>query len=103
MGEQRKDLFTKLAEAGEDAIQRLSDMPGLTKVTESVNTMRTRVDDLSRRMRGVEDLERRIEVLEKRVDKLSGPKARRRTTTGRASRPGTTRRTSPPPELPPPS
>ena len=49
MAEERgKDLFTRLAEAGEDAIQRISDMPGAAKLTDTVNTLRGRVDELQR-------------------------------------------------------
>jgi hypothetical protein len=77
-----KDLFTRLAEVGEDAIQRIADMPGATKLTDAVNGLRSRVDELQRRVRGLDELERRVSVLEQRVDELAGkkPTTRRRTT-----------------------
>jgi hypothetical protein len=81
--QENKDLFTRLAEVGEDAIQKIADMPGAAKLTEAVNTLRSRVDELQKRVRGLDELERRVSALEGRVDELSGkPKAapRRRTT-----------------------
>jgi polyhydroxyalkanoate synthesis regulator phasin len=95
MAEQRKDLLTRLAEAGEDAIQRLSDMPGASRVTDAMNTLRERVDELQRRVRGMDELERRVAALERRVDELAGEKGtgRRRTTPAR-TRAATSRRTT---------
>ena len=69
--EQRKDLIARLADAGEDAIQRLADLPGASRFTDALNQTKARVDDLSRRMRGVEELERRVAALEERVEALS--------------------------------
>jgi hypothetical protein len=83
MAEERKDLLTRLADAGEDAIQRLADVPGAGKLTDTLNGLRGRVDDLQRRVRGIEDLEERLTRLEKRVAELEG--GRRRTTARRAS------------------
>jgi polyhydroxyalkanoate synthesis regulator phasin len=84
---QTKDLFTRLTEAGEEAIHKIADMPGAAKLTEAVNTLRTRVDELQKRMRGLDELEERIAKLERRVDELSTAKpAPRRRTTSAASR-----------------
>jgi hypothetical protein len=84
VAEQResKDLFTRLAEVGEDAINKIADMPAANKLTDAVNGLRTRVDELQRRVRGLDELEQRVAVLEKRVDELGGkkPTTRRRTT-----------------------
>ena len=79
---QTKDLFTRLTEAGEEAIHKIADMPGAAKLTEAVNTLRTRVDELQKRVRGLDELEERIVELERRVDQLSAakPAPRRRTT-----------------------
>ncbi len=86
---QSKDLFTRLAEAGEEAIHKIADFPGGAKLTETVNTLRTRVDELQKRVRGLDELEQRIAELERRVDELSAakPAQRRRTTRAAASEP----------------
>jgi len=52
-------------------MQRLSDAPGADRVLNALNATRDRVDDLQRRVRGLEDLEKRLAALEKKVDKLS--------------------------------
>jgi hypothetical protein len=67
----RNDLLGKLADLSEDAIQRLSDAPGADRVAGALNATRDRVDDLQRRVRGLEELEKRLAALERKVDKLS--------------------------------
>jgi hypothetical protein len=67
-----KDLLSRLADAGEEAIQRLGDVPGGERLLNVATSMRDRMDDLSKRVRGLEKLEARIVELERRVDELSG-------------------------------
>jgi hypothetical protein len=67
----RNDLLGKLADLSEDAIQRLSDAPGADRLVGALNATRDRVDDLQRRVRGLEGLEKRLSALERKVDKLS--------------------------------
>jgi hypothetical protein len=67
----RNDLLGKLADLSEDAIQRLSDAPGADRVAGALNATRDRVDELQRRVRGLEELEKRLAALERKVDKLS--------------------------------
>ena len=65
-----KDLLTRLADAGEEAIHKLADAPGADRVFGAVNSMRDRVDELQRRVRGLEDLEKRLAAVERKVEKL---------------------------------
>jgi hypothetical protein len=67
----KNDLLGRLADLSEDAIQRLSDAPGADRIVGALNATRDRVDDLQRRVRGLEDLEKRLAALERKVDKLS--------------------------------
>jgi hypothetical protein len=95
-----KDLLTKLADAGEDAISRLAKAPGGEQLTHFAHNMRDRMDEMQKKVRGIEDLERRIEALEKRIEALSKPKPRSRATAAkkpaaaRAGRKSTTRRST---------
>jgi polyhydroxyalkanoate synthesis regulator phasin len=73
-----RDLLTRLAEAGEEAIKRLGDAPGANRVTEVANTLRDRVDELQKKVRGIDELERRVEALEKRLAALEKPAPRKR-------------------------
>jgi uncharacterized membrane protein YccC len=70
-GRRRNDLLGRLADLSEEAMQRLSDAPGADRVLGALNTLRDRVDELQKRVRGLEDLDRRLTALERKVDKLS--------------------------------
>jgi polyhydroxyalkanoate synthesis regulator phasin len=85
---QDKDFVSRLADAGEEALQRLSELPGGNKALTAFNDLRARVDELGKKVRGIDELEARVAKLEKQVAEL---KPKRRTTTSR-----TTRKRSPP-------
>jgi uncharacterized protein involved in exopolysaccharide biosynthesis len=70
-GARRTDLLGKLADLSEEAIQRLSDAPGADRALGALNALRDRMDELQKRVRGLEDLEKRLAALERKVDKLS--------------------------------
>ena len=69
-GARRTDLLGKLADLSEEAIQRLSDAPGAERLVGAINATRERVDELQKRVRGMDDLEKRLAALERKVDKL---------------------------------
>jgi hypothetical protein len=64
------DVIARLAGKGEDAIRRLADLPGSQRALEAFNDLKLRVDDLSRKVRGVDDLEKRVAKLEKELAAL---------------------------------
>jgi len=66
-----KDAIGRLSDLGEDAIQRFSGAPGADRVLGALNSTRERLDELQRRLRGIDELEKRVAVLERKVDKLS--------------------------------
>ena len=74
MATPRKDLLTRLADAGEDAISKLGETRGLDRMVGFANTTRDRLDELSKRVSGMDALEKRITKLEKRLDEMSGTK-----------------------------
>jgi hypothetical protein len=67
-----KNPLSQLATIGEEVIGKAAQNPTASKVLQSAMLMKERVDDLSRRVRGLESMERRIEQLEKRLAKLEG-------------------------------
>lgn len=69
--ERRTDLMSKLAELSEEAMHRLQDAPGGDRVVGAMTTMRDRLDELQKRVRGLDELEQRLTALEKKVDKLA--------------------------------
>jgi hypothetical protein len=80
--QQQKDVLQRLADSGEEALQKfIADLPGGSKVVGAANSLFARVDELSKRMRSLDPLERRVAELEKRLDALTKPApAKRRTT-----------------------
>ncbi len=66
-GRESKDLLTRLADAGEDAIQRLADVPGGRRMVDAVGGLRDRIDELQHRMRRVDELEKRVGDLEQKL------------------------------------
>jgi hypothetical protein len=86
MPDQTKDLLARLTDLSEGAIQRISEAPGAEKAYQALKGLGERVDDLQRRTRGFEELEKRLTALEKKVAGLEAkPKpARKTSSTGRA-------------------
>src|SRR5206468_955738 len=77
---ENKDLMARLADAGDQAIQRLGEVPGGKKVMDAVVGTRDRVDELQKRVRALGDLEKRVKALERKVSSLEKPKTARRST-----------------------
>ena len=77
MAKQQKDLLTRLADAGEDALHRLSDAPGMDRVTTFAKSTRKQLDELTKRVQGIKELEARIAKLEKQVASLSKDSGKR--------------------------
>jgi hypothetical protein len=105
MAERKQDLVSKLADRGEQLVGRIGDLPGAKTLVDQVAASAKRLDDVQRRLRSLDPLEKRVTAIERRLDKLEGetkaarPKARRTTAakpaTGSRSTPkGTTRRTT---------
>jgi hypothetical protein len=66
-----RDLLGMLADRGEEAIQRLAETPGADRLLGVAQTLRERVDEMQKRMRGLDALEARIAELERRLEELS--------------------------------
>jgi hypothetical protein len=69
----QQDLLGRLADLSEGAVQRLSEAPGAERAMQALKGLADKVDDLQRRTRGFEELEKRLTKLEKRVDGLAKP------------------------------
>lgn len=82
----------RLADLGEEAIQRIGNAPGGDRVLAAMAGTRDRLDDLQKRVRGLEELDKRVATIERRLDKLEG-KGKTSSTT-RKSPPSSTPRKS---------
>lgn len=83
----QRTLVSRLADAGEEAIQRLGTAPGGERLLAAVNTLRDRMDDMQKQLRAITTIEKRLSAIERRLDKLEGKGARTpaRKTTSRKS------------------
>jgi len=73
-----RDVLGRLADRGEQTLAKLADLPGGTKALKAANDLRARVDELAKKVRGIDAFEERIAKLEHEVTTLkraSKPKA----------------------------
>jgi uncharacterized protein involved in exopolysaccharide biosynthesis len=70
---QPKDILTRVADLSEEALQRLPNFPGGERLLDAVHQSRIRLDEMQKKLRGVDVLERRVDELEKRLAKLEKP------------------------------
>jgi uncharacterized membrane protein YccC len=96
MADRKQDLLGRLADLSEEAVQRLAEAPGADRALQALKGLGDRVDELQRRTRGFEELEKRLSTLEKRVDAIAKPKPARRAASPRPRTP----KSDPPPKLP---
>src|SRR3954463_1069534 len=78
MAEQKQDLLTRLADLSEGAVQRLSEAPGADRALQALKGLGDKVDELQRRTRGFEELEKLLATLERGVASLTKPKPPRK-------------------------
>jgi uncharacterized protein (DUF3084 family) len=71
-----KSTIDRLTSLGEEVMgkaqQKAQQNPTANRVLQSAMQMKDRVDDLSKRVRGLEAMEKQLAELEKRVAKLEG-------------------------------
>jgi BMFP domain-containing protein YqiC len=72
MAESKQSIVDRLADLGEEAIQRIGNAPGGDRVLAAMAGTRDRLDDLQKRVRGLEALDKRVEAIEDRLDRLEG-------------------------------
>ena len=65
-----RDVIARLAGRGEQTLSKLAELPGGAKAVNAMNELRSRVDELGRRMRGVDELEQRVGALERELAEL---------------------------------
>jgi len=71
-----KSTLERLTSLGEEVIGKASQNPNLARVVGAATQLRDRVDDLSKRVRGLESMEKRIAELDQRLKKLEGAQKR---------------------------
>jgi DNA repair ATPase RecN len=81
----QKDLLARLADAGEEALRRFAEAPGMERATAYAKSSRKQLDELTKRVQGISALEDRIARLEQQVAALSEDAPPERTTAGKST------------------
>src|SRR5215212_2531711 len=72
MAQPKQDLFTKLADRGEQMVGRITELPGAKQFLDTTTSLGKRLDEMQRRLRALDPLEKRVTKLEARLAKLEG-------------------------------
>ena len=84
---QQKDILSRVTDLGAEALNRLSEVPGGSKLVEMATETRTRLDEMQKKLRGLDELEKRVAKLERELAKQPASRkpatARKRTTSAR--------------------
>jgi hypothetical protein len=76
-----RDFAARLADAGGEAMQKLTDLPMGKALVDGAQQVRERIDELGTRIRAIDPLEKRVTALEERLaelEKKSRPAARKK-------------------------
>jgi prefoldin subunit 5 len=82
-----KSTLDRLTSLGEEVIGKASQNPNVARVVSAATQLKDRVDDLSKRVRGLEAMEKRIGELEARLKKVEGAQKRAATAAKKPSEP----------------
>jgi len=94
---QQKDILSRVQDLGAEALHKLADVPGGSKLVDMANETRTRLDDVQKKLRGLDALEKRVAKLERELAKK--PPVSKSTTAGKgtsARKPATAKKPKPP-------
>jgi polyhydroxyalkanoate synthesis regulator phasin len=69
--QQQKDILSRVQDLVSEALDKLAEMPGGSKLTNMANETRTRLDDMQKKLRGLDTLEKRVEKLERELARKS--------------------------------
>jgi len=92
---QNKDLFSRLADRGEEFVGRITDLPGAKQFVDTTAALAKRVDEIQKRLRSLGPLEKRVTTIERRLDKLEGKGSTRKRSTTRKTTTASKRTTTP--------
>ncbi|HUH15277.1 MAG TPA: hypothetical protein VML35_05285 [Gaiellaceae bacterium] len=64
---QQKDILSRVQDLGAEALHKLQDVPGGSKLMDMANETKARMDDVQKKLRGLDALEKRVAKLEKQL------------------------------------
>jgi predicted nuclease with TOPRIM domain len=63
----QNDILTRFTELGHEALNKLSDVPGGSKLVDMMNESKARLDEMQKKLRGLDALEKRVTKLEQQL------------------------------------
>lgn len=64
---QQKDILARFQDIGTEALNKLQDVPGGARLVDMANETKARLDEMQKKLRGLDELERRVTALEKQL------------------------------------
>jgi hypothetical protein len=85
MAKEQQDIFSRLADRGEQVVGRITELPGAKALMDKTAAMAKNVDSMQKQLRSLDPLHKRVAAMERRLDKLEGKGSttRKRTATRR--------------------
>lgn len=83
----QNDIFSRVTELGQEALHKLAEVPGGSRVVDMMNESKTRLDEMQKKLRGLDELEQRVAKLEKQLAAQSKPTAARKPATPKPATP----------------
>jgi predicted nuclease with TOPRIM domain len=74
----QNDILSRFTELGHEALNKLSDVPGGSRVVDMMNESKARLDEMQKKLRGLDELEKRVAKLEKQVAATAKPAPKRK-------------------------
>ena len=71
----QNDILSRFTELGHEALNKLSDVPGGSKLVDMMNESKTRLDEMQKKLRGLDELEKRVTKLEQQLAATAKPKS----------------------------
>jgi hypothetical protein len=71
--QEQKDILSRFQDLGSEALSKLADVPGGSKLVDMANETKTRLDDMQKKLRGLDELEKRVAMLEQQLAATKPP------------------------------
>ena len=71
-----QDILSRVTGLGSEALHRLTEIPGGSRLLEMANESKSRLDDMQKKLRGLDALEKRVARLEKQLAAQAKPAAK---------------------------
>jgi hypothetical protein len=73
----QKDILSRFTDLGAEALHKLADVPGGSRLVDMANESKTRIDEMQKKLRGLDALEKRVAKLEQQLAQSKKPAARK--------------------------